>query len=494
VHVGNAIREEGGDDVIISVYATTRAGSDPTITPDYGTTGFNGFVCFLLHDPDGDPSVSAFDPADASSNPITLVPSVAVPAGGAVLLFGARYVSNTWNTPTDYTAVSSPFTEIFAGYRLSAPDPSAPSLVGTGGADHGAAIAIAIAPGAAGLGLSSSSPSDNATDIAIGADITITYTSAISDSGAGAYYLRKVSDSSLVQSFSAGQFSIAGATVTLNPSADLLPSTEYYVEADANVVKRTTDNAPSPAISGATSLNFTTAAAPETDYAHQVLTVARRVLDPTDFVVSERFVTGVTTGIIGSAGWRITNTGTATDVIQASTLHHPGTLRLVTGTTSGNNKRLHLSNAASEAPFDPTGTRTWTWVVRVPTITTLTIRLGLMQDISAASGGTAGAFWQFDPSVSANWQAFTRQASTSSPAADSGVPVVADNWYKLEARREASGNWRFLLNNAPLVAIATNLPTTACNFGALCQTNTTAARNLDLGYCAFHHTLGQLWT
>jgi hypothetical protein len=169
-------------------------------------------------------------------------------------------------------------------------------------------------------------------------------------------------------------------------------------------------------------------------------------------------------------------------------------LRIVTGSTSTNNKRLHLSNAASEAPFDPALFDRFVFVVRVPTITTLTIRLGLMQDISAANGGTAGAFWQFDPSVSANWQAFTRQASTSATAISGAASVVANNWYLLELRRLAGGNWQCWENAALRGTLSTNLPTTACNFGVLCQTGAAAARNVDLDYCYMHGSLGQLWT
>lgn len=263
VHVGTITREEGGDDDIIAVYKATRAGSDPSISGvNWGTTGSNGSCCQLWHDPDGPPDVSAFATATGSANPLTLVPSVAVLSGGATSLCAANFNATTWTNPTSYTSVTAPFTEAYCGYRLSAPDPSAPSLVSSGN-DHGVAIILAISPGATGLVLASSSPSDNATAAPVDGNITITYSAAISDGGAGAYELRKTSDNSLVESFSSGQFSIASATVTLNPSTDLLPATGYYIEADAGVVERTSDADPSPAISGATALNFTTAAAVE---------------------------------------------------------------------------------------------------------------------------------------------------------------------------------------------------------------------------------------
>lgn len=108
--------------------------------------------------------------------------------------------------------------------------------------------------------LSSAVPADNATSVRLNSTIALTYSDAVSDGGAGSYYLRKTSDNSLVQQFSSGQFSISSATVTLTPSSNLLVSTGYYIEADAGVVERTSDASASPAISGSTTLNFTTMA------------------------------------------------------------------------------------------------------------------------------------------------------------------------------------------------------------------------------------------
>ena len=207
----------------------------------------------------------------------------------------------------------------------------------------------------------------------------------------------------------------------------------------------------------------------------------------------DHFITsGVASGAIGEYGWIETNSAAGTNTKQAGGVNHPGVLRIVTGATSGNNKRLHLGITASEASFDPSLFNRFRWVVRIPTITTLTVRLGLMQDISAASGGTAGAFFEFDPAVNAAWTANVRQASVSTQSAV-GSAVVASNWYLLEARREPA-RWVFSLNGTEAATPSTNLPTTACAFGVLCQTGAAAARNIDLDYCYVRAGLGQLWT
>src|SRR5688572_16228398 len=198
------------------------------------------------------------------------------------------------------------------------------------------------------------------------------------------------------------------------------------------------------------------------------LGIIRWVADPNMFHTDDHFFGGVASGAIGDLGWTETNSAAGTNTRQASVVDHPGIFRIVTGATNGNNKRLHLGNAASEPTFTPTNVDRFIWVVRIPTITTLTVRLGLRQDVSAANGGTAGTFFEFDPASSANWRMVTRQASTST--ANNAQSVTANNWYKLEARRLTGGNWEFWINDSLRFTHSTNLPTTNCAFGVLCQT------------------------
>jgi hypothetical protein len=225
------------------------------------------------------------------------------------------------------------------------------------------------------------------------------------------------------------------------------------------------------------------------------LGLVRSIRDINLLEIEDHFLgNGVADGAIGDYEWRETNSAAGTNTIQAGALDHPGIVRLVTGAVSGNNKRLHLGVTASEATFTPTAFDRFRWVVRIPTITTLTVRLGLMQDVSAASGGTAGAYFEFDPSGSANWRSVTRQAGVSTGPSDTGVPVLANSWFMLEGVRRPDGAWVFAVNGTQRTTHVANQPTTACAFGALCQTGAAAARNLDLDYCYVRAVLGQLWT
>lgn len=220
--------------------------------------------------------------------------------------------------------------------------------------------------------------------------------------------------------------------------------------------------------------------------------ILRVIRDVQMFDSKDHFHGGIASGAIGELGWIETSSAAGTNVMQAGGVNHPGVLRVTTGAASGNNKRVHLGNTASDACFTPAVFDRMIWVVRINTITTITVRLGLMQDISAASGGTAGAFFEFDPASSANWRYVTRQASTST--ANNALTVTANNWYLLEARRLESGNWEFWANGTLRFTHSANQPTTACAFGALVQTGTTAARSVDLDYCYVRSGLGQLFT
>lgn len=225
------------------------------------------------------------------------------------------------------------------------------------------------------------------------------------------------------------------------------------------------------------------------------LSTFRSVSDPTLLEVEDQFLGGgITSGTIGNTGWIETTSAAGTNSLQAGGVTRGSVFRLVTGAVSGNNKRLHYGQVANDPIVNPALFDRFRFIVRVPTITTVVVRLGLLQDVSAAAGGTAGAFVEFDPAAATTWRFITRQASVSAtPLA--GPTVVAGNWYFFEVRRRPSGiGWDYLVNNVAIGSLTANLPTTSCNFGALLQTATAAARNLDFDYSYLRSDLGQRFT
>lgn len=208
-----------------------------------------------------------------------------------------------------------------------------------------------------------------------------------------------------------------------------------------------------------------------------------QLIDTTDMF--DEFLGGSNeTGEIGASGWNQTASGTAGSAGQAAVTKHPGIYRVQSGTTSGNSTRIHLGqNANSNSVLIASDLSYMGWVVSVPTITSIVVRLGIGQDISAASFGTEGAFFQFDPTANASWMCYTRTSSTDEGPTDSAVDVTAGNWYLLEILRIASsGNWEFYINGTRVATHTTRQPTSALNVGVFVSTATSAARSIDVDW------------
>lgn len=114
--------------------------------------------------------------------------------------------------------------------------------------------------------LASSTPADGATGVAVNSNIVLTFSEAV-DTETGNIVIKKVSDNSTVENFDvATSTEISGSgttTITINPTSDLAGSTDYYIEIDATAFDDAAGNSYA-GISGATTLNFTTAAPPNT--------------------------------------------------------------------------------------------------------------------------------------------------------------------------------------------------------------------------------------
>jgi len=202
------------------------------------------------------------------------------------------------------------------------------------------------------------------------------------------------------------------------------------------------------------------------------------------------------TGEIGELCWGATAAGTSNNSPITGTANHPGVLRLQTGTTSGNNSRIHPANSATTATLIPTDIARMRWIISPGTVTTSTIKLGFGVDLSVATAGalgSAGAWFEYDSATNANWRTVTRQASTSTTNTSS-VAVTASNWYDLEMVRLQNGNWQFVINKTIVATHSANLPTTASLAGALVQTGTSAARIVDVDFYGANFKLGQRYT
>lgn len=218
-------------------------------------------------------------------------------------------------------------------------------------------------------------------------------------------------------------------------------------------------------------------------------------------VIEDEFLSGgAEAGELGALGWGNSAAGTAvyTTVRSVGTAAgRLGLLDLQTGTTSGNNTRLHwgttavhLTVRAGDLPYQG-------WLLSIPTITTMSLRVGIGTDVSSATMGTDGAWIEFDSAASANWRANVRVGGVSGTFADSAVAVVANNWYLLEIYRISSTDVRFFLNGVQFGAFTSGIPadTVAMNLGLCVQTGAAAARNVVVDWFrARVNNLGQRWT
>ncbi len=107
------------------------------------------------------------------------------------------------------------------------------------------------------------SPLDNATGVLVGANFTATFSENVVFDATVSITLKKTSDNSTIQAFTeadiAGAISISGAVLTINPTADLANSTEYYILIDATSVKDAAGNF-FAGIASTTAWSFTTVA------------------------------------------------------------------------------------------------------------------------------------------------------------------------------------------------------------------------------------------
>ncbi|RUO39019.1 hypothetical protein CWE22_11385, partial [Pseudidiomarina aestuarii] len=111
--------------------------------------------------------------------------------------------------------------------------------------------------------LSSSSPADGSSGLTPSANITLTFDETISSVGSKRINIYRQSNDSLVESIAANnssRVSTSGATVTVNPTSDLLASTGYYVQVEAGALFDA-DGMTYQGIDDKTTLNFTTGTA-----------------------------------------------------------------------------------------------------------------------------------------------------------------------------------------------------------------------------------------
>jgi len=106
--------------------------------------------------------------------------------------------------------------------------------------------------------LSSMTPADNATSVAVNSNLVLTFSEAVL-AGAGTIVIHSSTGATVatINAADNSQVSISGNIVTINPIADLLQGTSYYVTIDANAFRDASSNYYA-GITSNTAFNFTT--------------------------------------------------------------------------------------------------------------------------------------------------------------------------------------------------------------------------------------------
>ncbi len=131
------------------------------------------------------------------------------------------------------------------------------NLIYQGSAASGTEIRFG-AQDAAAPTLSQTAPLDDATGVAIGSDIVLTFNEPV-QAGSGSIVISSGTDTRTI-AVTDSQVTIAGSTVTINPTNDLQPGAAYSVQMASGVLKDMANNA-FAGISGSGTYNFTTVTA-----------------------------------------------------------------------------------------------------------------------------------------------------------------------------------------------------------------------------------------
>lgn len=229
--------------------------------------------------------------------------------------------------------------------------------------------------------------------------------------------------------------------------------------------------------------------------------IDRRVLVPDLFDEADEFDSNalVTTGNISLLAWGTASNGTSSLTWTTGVASHPGIFSFATGGTSGNDGGIFRGASATGLPYLASDIGRLKTMLRITTaVTTMRLKFGYGTDVSDVGSdtfGTAGAWWEFNSNDSNKWQTETRNASTTTTNTDTGADVAQNTWYQLEIIKKQNGNIQFAKNGALLFEHSANLPTVGVNIGFRIETNTGAARTVEIDFYGQNfNPLGQRFT
>lgn len=187
----------------------------------------------------------------------------------------------------------------------------------------------------------------------------------------------------------------------------------------------------------------------------------------------------------GAGNWcmrAVTASGLA-NLQNAVGAEHPGTVDLQTSSTINSIVLLQrgIANTGTGVFINFNQIEQCTAIARLNLLTTIRVQLGISSTPSSVAPSNAALFL-FDSTVGANWQCITRSGGVQT-LVDSGVPVVATQWYRLEIKQAVVGTITFHVDGVQVASINTNVPGAALvNCGPTVQTLVGAGRTCTLDF------------
>ena len=213
-------------------------------------------------------------------------------------------------------------------------------------------------------------------------------------------------------------------------------------------------------------------------YTDSILPPVKQIIAQDDFLSS--IGTSTTVGDHGLLGWTMTGVGVETGLYIDGEVDHAGIKRMGTAGASGDDANIFLASAVGLQTVDADDTFDITWVIRIPTITSVISRLGLTVTPTSNSEATAeNAMFIFDPASDASWTCRTRSVGGIDQSTDSTLDVVAGTWYKLRIVNDG-GTIRFLINDVNLCNHSAAIPTSVVIPFASIDTTAAVVRTQDL--------------
>ena len=210
--------------------------------------------------PTPNPQTFSTPPTAQGQDSISMTASTASDFSGGEYFFDCLTAGghdSGWQNSSSYTDSGlTPTTQYF--YQVRARDKS-PAQNAT--AFSATASATTETPDTTPPAILTLSPADNATDVAVAGNLVITFDEPIS-SNTGSITLNNLTDSiQTVISVNDPQIIISGATLTINPSTNLIPAKSYAVSIDTTALEDLIGN-PFAGITDNSTWNFTTAVVP----------------------------------------------------------------------------------------------------------------------------------------------------------------------------------------------------------------------------------------